>query len=39
MLYKRHGTCEAVARKTRLDRRTAKKQIDLSMQQYQVIKS
>lgn len=37
MLYKRHGTFEAVAQRTRLDRRTAKKHIKLGMQQFQFI--
>lgn len=39
MLYKRHGTYEAVAQKTRLDRRTAKKHIELGMKQFQGIDS
>jgi transcriptional regulator with PAS, ATPase and Fis domain len=38
MLYKRHGTYEAVAQRTRLDRRTAKKHIELGMLQYKTLK-
>jgi DNA-binding NtrC family response regulator len=34
LLYKRHGTYEAVAQRTRLDRRTAKKHIEQGMQQF-----
>lgn len=37
MLYKRYGTFEAVAQRTRLDRRTAKKHIELGMKLFQSI--
>lgn len=37
ILYKRYGTYEAVAQRTRLDRRTAKKHIELGIQQFQQI--
>jgi DNA-binding NtrC family response regulator len=34
LLYKKHGTYEAVAQRTQLDRRTAKKHIEQGMQQF-----
>jgi DNA-binding NtrC family response regulator len=38
LLYQRHGTYEAVAKRVQFDRRTAKKHIELGMRQFEKIK-